>query len=217
MPKSSQVKLAIRDLKGDVIKQVSLPQGALQQALIPALLAQAVRVFQFNQRKNQRPVKTRAQVSLSGRKIYAQKGTGRARHGSRRAPIFVGGGKAHGPKGWLVRLKLPKKMKRKVLAMVLSRLYQDKKLIVIDAWPKFSKTKRLDHDIAVLVPNKQGRYLLIYHQKAQTDLYQTGRNLPYLTIRPVNQVSFMDLLKSRLTITDYDSFKELLTRSGYGS
>src|SRR4030067_2701068 len=65
----------------------------------PALVTQALRIYQSNQRQVTRKVKTRGEIDRTTQKVWRQKGTGRARHGSRRAPIFVGGGVAHGPTG----------------------------------------------------------------------------------------------------------------------
>src|SRR3989344_4073637 len=86
-------------ITGESLKVVTLPVKVFGVKADPALLAQAVRIYLGNQRKSSAKTKTRAEVEGSTRKIYRQKGTGRARHGSIRAPIFVGGGIAHGPDG----------------------------------------------------------------------------------------------------------------------
>ncbi|MBP8591134.1 50S ribosomal protein L4 [Candidatus Shapirobacteria bacterium] len=101
-------------------KKIRLSEELFGQEANKVLLAQAVRVYLANQRCAFPKAKTRAEVDGSGRKIYSQKGTGRARHGDRQAPIFVGGGKAHGPRGAKIRLSLPKKMRKKALAAALS-------------------------------------------------------------------------------------------------
>ena len=98
----------------------------------PALLAQAVRVYLGNQRKSSAQTKTRGEVAGSTRKIYRQKGTGRARHGAIRAPIFVGGGIAHGPTGGQnYSAKLPPKMSRKALLGALFTKASGKQISVI--------------------------------------------------------------------------------------
>ena len=96
------------------------------------LIAQAVRVYLANQRQGNASTKTRGEVDGSTAKIYRQKGTGRARHGSKRAPIFVKGGLVFGPKPRDFSLISPQKMKRKALFCALSAKVKDKEVIVID-------------------------------------------------------------------------------------
>ncbi len=203
----------VKNLKGEKVDSLSLPANVFKVKLIPTLLAQAVRVFTMNQRKNQRPVKTRANVIASKRKIYAQKGTGRARHGAVSAGIFVGGGKAHGSQGFIKRLSLTKKMKAKVLAMVLTSQYEKGRLAVVDKWPAVAKTQALELKLKKIIPNDSNLCLLVYQAKDQS-LYQAGRNLAYLNIKPVNEVSFMDWLRADYVITDKESILELIKRGG---
>ena len=126
-------------------KKVKLPAEFFGQEANDALLAQAVRVYLANQRTAFPKAKTRAEVTGSGRKIYSQKGTGRARHGDRQAPIFVGGGKAHGPKGVKIRLSLPKKMKKKALATALSQKANEGRIkMVTDIEKMTPKTKKAE-------------------------------------------------------------------------
>ncbi len=194
------------------IEKVKLPPFIEGVKWVPSLISQAVRVFLFNQTKNQRAAKTRAEVKASTRKIYAQKGTGRARHGSVKAPIFVGGGKAHGPKGWLKRLRLPKKMKLKVLAMVLNHLYKQEQIKVINRWPEVRKTKELQQLVEELVPQGKEPGLLLYQQGKADYIWRTGRNLPYLMIKTVEEVSFYDLLKAKQVVIDKESWQKLVYR-----
>jgi len=124
------------------------------------LLAQAVRVYRSNKRQGTSKVKTRGEVKGSRRKIWKQKGTGNARHGAKSAPIFVGGGVAHGPTGlenWT--LKLSRTMKKKSLAVALSM--QADNTIIVDsfdnldgktksAWAVITKLKLEDKKILVV-------------------------------------------------------------------
>ena len=97
------------------------------------LLHQVVTSNRTNHRNNTASVKTRAQVSGTGAKPWAQKGTGKARQGSLRSPQFVGGGVAHGPGGRVYKDRTPKKMKRKSLNMALSQRITEDAVFVIDA------------------------------------------------------------------------------------
>lgn len=105
------------------------------------LLAQAIRVYADRKKPRRGKVKTRGEVVASTRKIWRQKGTGRARHGALSAPIFVGGGKAHGPRGDKRELNLPKKMKKKALSIALSLKAKENQVFLIDEVSKIKKTK----------------------------------------------------------------------------
>lgn len=105
-----------------------------------SLLAQAVRVYEDRKHLGLAKARTRAEVERTKKKVYAQKGTGGARHGARSAPIFVGGGVAHGPKGIKRVLTLPTKMKRKALAVALSLKAKEGEVVLVDGVSSFKKT-----------------------------------------------------------------------------
>src|SRR3989344_5782006 len=96
--KKDNLSLSIYDIDGKVQKTVELPKDVFAVKVNSSLLTQAVKVYLTNQRQGNVKVKTRSEVIGSTKKIYRQKGTGKARHGAIKAPIFVGGGVAHGPK-----------------------------------------------------------------------------------------------------------------------
>ena len=104
------------------------------------LLAQAVRVYEDRKHLGLAKAKTRADVERTKKKVYAQKGTGGARHGARSAPIFVGGGVAHGPKGVKRVLSLPAKMRKKALAVALSLKAKEGEVVLVDGISSFKKT-----------------------------------------------------------------------------
>ncbi len=157
----------------------------------PALLAQAVRVFQANQRQGTQSTLTRTEVSGTTKKMYRQKGTGHARHGDRKAPIFVGGGQAFGPKPRDFSLKLPQKMRQLALKMALSQALKDKKIIVISGLEKLTgKTSEL----AKFLDGKTG--LFVPH-KFLANLWRAGRNIPGITIAPFNQLNAYEILKAK--------------------
>ncbi len=146
--KSEQIKLAVNvyKLSGEKIGSAPLSTNIFAVKKNPELVAQAVRVYLSNQRKAKPRVKTRGEVVGSTRKIWKQKGTGRARHGSLTAPIFVGGGIAHGPTGrenW--KLKFSKKMKKMALFSVLTEHYDSKKICAVADIAKINpKTKKAE-------------------------------------------------------------------------
>ena len=104
-------------------------------------MAQAIRVFEARRHPGLSKTKSRGEISASKRKIYRQKGTGRARHGAKSAPIFVGGGVTHGPSGVKRKLDLPKKMRRRALKVAFTMKSKDGQVIVLEGISKIKKTK----------------------------------------------------------------------------
>jgi large subunit ribosomal protein L4 len=133
--------------KIDVLSTKGIKKGALNLPkefggeINKKLLAQALRVYEDRGHPGFAKTKSRGEVDISTRKIYKQKGTGLARHGARSAPIFVGGGIAHGPKGVKRILTLPKKMRRRALISAFNWKVKEDKLFVIDGLSALKKTK----------------------------------------------------------------------------
>lgn len=159
------------------------------------LLAHYVRVFLSNQRVGTASVKTRGEVSGGGRKPWRQKGTGRARHGSIRSPLWVGGGKAHGPKSKDWRLALPKKMKRKALLVALSEKATAGRLFVLSQLSfKELKTREVVFLLGKL-PLK-GKTLLILGE-GERDVFRAARNIAGLSVRPLGELNAYEVLRAR--------------------
>lgn len=125
---------------GKKLEAVNLPNDLVSSENLP-LLAQAMRVFENRQHPGVSRVKTRSEINASKRKIYKQKGTGGARHGAKSAPIFVGGGIAHGPTGNKRMLELPLKMRRKALQIALGVKIKEGSLVLVENITKLVKTK----------------------------------------------------------------------------
>lgn len=132
-------KANIYSAKGIKKGSYSLPQIFGEKENLP-LLAQAVRVYEDRKHLGLAKAKTRAEVERTKKKVYPQKGTGGARHGAKSAPIFVGGGVAHGPKGVKRTLTLPSKMKKKALAVALSLKAKEGEVVLVDGVSGFKKT-----------------------------------------------------------------------------
>ena len=152
------------------------------------LLAQALRVYEDRAHPRHAKVKTRAQISISTRKIYRQKGTGYARHGAKSAPIFVGGGVAHGPKGVKRVLNLPGKIKRMSLEQSLALKFLDNKVVFVDNLSKLSKTK----DAASLI-NKLHKSLNLKKFSRTTVVYKGSLPKIFRNIKNTRCVRFSDL------------------------
>lgn len=134
------MKIAVYSIKGVKSGETTLPKS-FDEKVNMNLLAQAVRVYDERSHTGLAKAQTRAEVNRTKKKLYKQKGTGGARHGSRRAPIFVGGGVAHGPRPIRRELTLPLKMKKKALATSLSLKEKNKQVVSVSGLEKMKKTK----------------------------------------------------------------------------
>lgn len=201
--KKGVITAEVLDLSGKVVENMSLPEVLFGAQINRPLMAQAVRVYLANQRGGNASTKTRGEVTGSTRKIYRQKGTGRARHGGARAPIFVHGGVAHGPKPTDFSLTMPQKMRQKALFSALSAKVNDKELKVLSGFevmaPKtknfaaFLKTAALDKKKSVLlvVPDTKGSFVkavrniqgLSYISATQLNTYEVLKNQAVLVMK----------------------------------
>ncbi len=191
-------------------KSVTLSPKVFGVEVNPRFLAQAVRVHLSNLRRSPAKVKTRAEVEGSTRKIYRQKGTGKARHGSIRAPIFVGGGIAHGPDGTQnYSAKLPIKMRKLAIVESLSSKAHDKEVAVIVGVDKATgKTKQL----AWLT---NGKRALVVSTPAEVKFNLAVGNLDKTDVAYANQLNaHLVLGHSQLFVTE--PALELLTKTYSG-
>ena len=146
-------KANVYSAKGIKKGSYSLPAIFGEKENLP-LLAQAVRVYEDRKHLGLAKAKTRAEIERTKKKWYRQKGTGGARHGARSAPIFVGGGGAHGPKGVKRTLTLPTEMKRKALAVALSLKAKEGEVVLVDGIGTLKKTKDGQNLIDKIVKNE---------------------------------------------------------------
>ncbi len=142
--KVAEISVDVRDIAGKAAGKISLPGEMFGAKINPTLMAQAVRVYQFTKRRGTSSTKTRGEVNGTTKKVYRQKGTGRARHGAAKAPIFVGGGITFGPKPRDFSLELPKKMKRGALFSALTYKLSEKRIVVFDGKGLTGKTKEMN-------------------------------------------------------------------------
>ena len=155
--------------------------------------------------------KQRNEVKGSTAKIYAQKGTGGARHSSRKAPLFVGGGVAHGPKGSVYReKKINKKVKKLGLLHILSQKNKINSLFVVEDFKKeITKTKVL---FEFLEKNNMKNSLFIPDKISKSKIIKSARNIPNLKIIEQEGANVYDLLKYKNVIFTTSSIKSLQTR-----
>ena len=158
--------------------------------------------------------KQRNEIKGSTAKIYAQKGTGGARHSSRKAPIFVGGGVAHGPKGAVYsKIKLNKKIKKIGLLQMLSEKNKIKSLFVIeDIKSEIKKTKVFNNFLA---KNKLHNTLFIADKDSKSKILKSVRNIPNIKLVEQDSANVYDLLKYKnvlFTITSIKNLQERLSK-----
>ena len=168
-------------------------------------------IYKQNANFKKRKAKTKQKNEIIGStsKIYAQKGTGNARHASRKAPIFVGGGVAHGPKGenaYKIR-KLNKNEKKVSVSAIISKKHKTKNLIVFEDFKStISKTKKM---FEILNQNDAKNAILILDKTSKENIYKSAKNIPNIKITDVNHFSSFDLLKYNKIIFTETSIKQL--------
>ena len=126
------MQVPVRNMAGDQVGTIELSPAIFEVEVNTGLIHQAYVRQMANARLGTHKTKSRGEVDLTKAKWYRQKGTGRARHGARSAPIFVGGGVAHGPKPRDYSKKMPRKMRRQALRSALSALAQDEQIVIVD-------------------------------------------------------------------------------------
>jgi large subunit ribosomal protein L4 len=179
-----KLTLDIHSVSGKKEGQLDLPAHIFQAKINPVLVAQAVRVYLHNQRQGSAFAKDRGDVEYTKAKAYRQKGTGRARHGARSAPIFVGGGVAHGPSETQnYSRKMSKPMRRQALYSVLTEKYNQQAITVVKGLEKldgktktfaaFLKTLNLPLDKPVLLMLDKPHQIIIRAARGLTKVHTT--------------------------------------------
>ena len=171
-------------------------------------------LYKTNANYKGRHAKTKQQNEVRGptSKIYAQKGTGGARHASRKAPIFVGGGIAHGPKGELAykKRKLNKNEKKLSVASLITEKNNNKNLLILnDFSSEIKKTKEMSSIINKLEISNS---LLILDQNSKEKIEKSARNIPNVKVTDVNHFSAYDIIKFKKVVFTESSVKELEKR-----
>lgn len=184
---------------GKKIGTVALPKEIFQAKVNPTLMAQAVRVYLANQRSGSAHTKTRSEVKGSTRKIYRQKGTGKARHGANKAPIFVGGGIALGPRTRDFSLTMPKQMRRRALFSALSEKLSEGNVVVVD---KLQNIEGRTREIALLLKNinKLDSHVLFVLPKEAKMVERAARNIDTVTCLPADSLNTYEVLKNSTVV-----------------
>ena len=155
--------------------------------------------------------KQRNEVRGSTKKIYAQKGTGQARHASKKAPLFVGGGQAHGPKGAVYKIKkINKKVRKLALAQTLAKKNIDKQLhILSDVKKEVKKTKDFNK---FLLSNKLSNALIVSDKNSEKNFTKSARNIKNIKVISDEGANIYDMLQYTNVIITSTSIKKIETR-----
>jgi large subunit ribosomal protein L4 len=182
----------VKNLKSEEVGELELSDEVFGAPLNKALIYSAVKCYMANQRAGTSATKTRGDVRGSGKKLWKQKGTGRARIASLRSPLWKGGGNVHGPQPRDWSYSIPKKMRRGAIRSVLSERLREGGLIIVDSFALPShKTKELTTTLDALGLN--GRTLVVDSTKAG-NLALSSRNLRDVTLISPSDVNVYNLL-----------------------
>ena len=201
-------KLDLNGKKTPIEVHDKIFSGKINNKLVDIVL------YKTNSNYKGRKAKTKQRNEITGStsKIYAQKGTGGARHSSRKAPIFIGGGIAHGPKGEsnYKKRKLNKGEKKLSIASLITEKNKLKNLIVFNDFKnEIKKTKEMN---LLLIKFKATNSLVILDKESKRKIYRATKNIPNIKITDVNHFSAFDIAKYKKIIFTESSIKELEKR-----
>ena len=200
-------KIDVYDIQGKKVSDVELKDEIFGIEPNEAVVHSVLVNFLANQRQGTQSTKTRAEVRGGGRKPWRQKGTGRARQGSIRAPQWIKGGIALGPKPRSYKYRVNKKEKRLAIKSCLSSKVLEKELTVVDSLPlKEIKTKEMIKALNNL--KVEGKTLILLPEKNET-VQKSARNIEGVKTTLVNTINVYDLLKYKNLVITLDTVKKL--------
>lgn len=203
------IKAKIYNLEGKSASQKKLKDEIFDVKLSPKLVTQVINAQLANRRRPVAHTKTRAEVSGGGKKPYRQKGTGNARAGSSRSPIWIGGGITFGPRyNRNYHQRLPKKMRNKALRMIFTQKIKENKMIILkETELKNFSTKNIE-GILQRLPIEEGKILVIL-PKMNANLELSLANLPYLKTIQAESMNILDLIKYDYWLTDIEGIEKI--------
>ena len=200
-------KVDVYDLNGKKVSDIELAENVFGIEPNEAIVHSVLKNYLANQRQGTQSTKTRAEVSGGGRKPWRQKGTGRARQGSTRAPQWIKGGIALGPKPRSYRYTVNKKERRLAIRSVLSSKVLEKELTVLDKIElKEIKTKSMVKALSAL--KLEGKTLIVLPEN-NTNVVMSARNIEGVKTISANNINVFDLLKYNNLVLPVDTVKKL--------
>lgn len=201
------VKLKIKNINNEEVSDITLPEDIFDYPLKEHLVYEAVRNFNANQRRGTASTKTRGKVSGSNKKLWRQKGTGRARVGSAKSPLWRSGGTTFGPKPRDYSYSMPKKAKRNALKSVLSDKVRNDKLVIVD---KLELDSNKTKETLSKLNNFDFDKILIVDKKENSNLMLSTRNLKNVKSIDFSEINIYDSLKYTYIMFSLDAVKNLM-------
>lgn len=203
------MKADLYNQNGEKTGDVTLPKEIFEVKFNADLVHQIAVSLSANKRQISAHAKMRGEVRGGGKKPWRQKGTGRARHGSIRSPLWKGGGVTHGPRNdRIFAVEIPKKMRRKALLMVLSQKAKDKSLIILDKIEmEKGKTKEMAASLKKLPCNAQS--VLIAMPSYDKKVFLASRNIKKTDIDDARNLNVLDLLNHKYLLLTKESIKTI--------
>lgn len=199
-------KVDVLNINGQKVDEIELAESIFGIEISEHSVYEVVKNYLANQRRGTQSAKTRAEVRGGGRKPWRQKGTGRARQGSTRAPQWIGGGVVFAPKPRDYSYRINKKVKRLALKSVLTAKANEGNIIVLDSM-EMNEPKTREF-VAMLKAVNAGKKSLFVTADCDKNVYKSGRNIPGVQVSFVNSINVYDILNHDSLIMTKDALKK---------
>lgn len=204
-------KIEVIDKQGKTVDSVELDLTGFDKAKAEKFVSGVIQMYLANQKKRTAKVKSRSEVCLTNRKPFKQKGTGRARAGSARSPIWVGGGVAFGPKPRDVKYEIPKKIRQRAIKDAFKiKVFNDQVVVIDDLGISESKTKvamELFKGIGL-----SGSKLSVLTENSDKNVYLAVRNIPKAQVVSTHNVNALDMVNGGTLVLTKEAFDGLAKR-----
>jgi large subunit ribosomal protein L4 len=209
--KNNFMKLNLLNLEGGKSETIDVSDKIMNLKFNHKLVKYVIDWQLNHQKPRTAKTKQRNEVRGSTKKIYAQKGTGQARHASKKAPLFVGGGQAHGPKGAVYKIKkINKKVRKLALAQTIAKKNVDKQLYILsDVTKEVKKTKDFNK---FLNTNKLSNVLIVSDKNSEKNFVKSARNIKNIKVIRDEGANIYDMLKFTNVVITSSSMKNIETR-----
>ncbi len=209
MNKECAMKVQVLDQSGKPVEEMSVPEEVFNYPVKSHLVYETVVNYLANQRQGTASTKTRAEVSGGGRKPWRQKGTGRARAGSNRSPLWRHGGTTFGPKPRDYSYELPRKAKKNALKSALAAKLADNLLLVVN---EISISQPKTKEAVAWLKNMKIDSALIIDSKENNNLFLAVRNIPKIKAVEGEKLNTYDVLRYKWLVFSQQAFSSLVER-----
>lgn len=201
------LKVKVKNIQNAVVSEMEFPEEIFDYPLREHLIYEAVKNYRANQRRGTAATKTRGLVAGSGRKLWRQKGTGRARVGSIRSPLWRKGGTMFGPQPRDYSTDIPKKAKRNALKSILSDKLRNQKIYVVD---KISLNSSKTRDMVSTLKKFDFDKMLIVDRRENSELMLSTRNIPNIKAVDYKEMNVYDSLNYTHIMFSVDAVTQLV-------